>query len=100
MKRVWASRLRSAPQRNVATQISRRVGARHEIPMCEPDETNTKTSQDHLSVSGLYWGGAPSFDGGNQGQLIASNKPGVPAGLPRLTDCTGDRRIEVLNPSR
>ena len=36
----------------------------------------------------------PSFDGGlNQGQLIAGSKAGVPAGLTRVGDCSGDRRI-------
>ena len=64
------------------------------FPMCDPGATNTKEGQDQLSVSGPLGGGTPSFDGRfNKGHLIAG---GVPAGLPRLMDCSGDRRIEVL----
>ena len=32
----------------------------HEMPVCELGVTNTKTSQDHLSVSGPLCGGTPS----------------------------------------
>ena len=81
----------------MAARTAGRVGAYHEMTMCEARVTNTKIGQDHLSVSGPLGGGTPSFDGGfNQGQLIAGSPAGVPAGLPRLTDCSGDRRIEVL----
>ena len=67
------------------------------MPVCEPGVTNTKTSQDHLSVSGPMGGGTPSVDGGlNQGQLISGSPASIPAGLPRLAECSGDRRIEVL----
>ena len=82
---------------NVAARTAGRVGACREMPMCEPGVANTKTGQDHLSVSGPLGGRAPFFDGGlNQGQLIAGSPAGVPAGLPRLMDCLADRRIEVL----
>ena len=54
----------------------------HEMSMRETGVTNTKTGQDHLSVSGPL--GRESSDGGlNQGQLIAGNPAGIPAGLPR-----------------
>ena len=98
VKRIWGSRLRSAPQReNVAARTTGRVGACQEMPMCESGVTNTKTGQDHLSMSGPLDGGTPSFDGGlNQGQLIAGSPAGVPVGLPRLTDYLGDRRKKVL----
>ena len=57
------------------------------MPVCEPGVTNTKTSQDHLSVSGPVGGGTPFVDGGlNQGQLIPDSQAGVPAGLPRFMD--------------
>ena len=73
------------------------VRACHEMPMCEPGVTNTMTSQDHLSVSSSSCGGTPSVDGGlNQGQLIVGSPASIPAGLPRLKDCTSDRIIEVL----
>ena len=68
-------------EKNVA---ARRVRACHEMPV---------TSQDHLSVLVPQCGGTPSVDGGlNKSQLIG----GSPAGVPRFTDCSGDRRIEVL----
>ena len=52
----------------MAARTAGRVGAYHEMPMFEPGVTNTKTGQEHLSVSGLMGGGTPSFDGGvNQG---------------------------------
>ena len=64
------------------------------MPMCEPGVTNAKTS---LSVSGPMEGGTPSADGGlNHGQLISGSPAGIPAVLPRLSDCAGDRGIEVL----
>ena len=82
---------------NVAARTAGRVRACHEMPMCELGVTNTKADQDHLSVSGLLGGGTPSFDGGlNQGQLIAGSQAGIPTGLPRLTDCSSDRKIEFL----
>ena len=94
-KRIWGSRLRSEPKRDVAARTGRVVRACHEMPMCEPGVT--KTSQDHLSVSGPSCGGTPSVDGGlNKGQLIAGSPVTIPTGLPRLTDCSGNRRIEVL----
>ena len=59
--------------------------------------TNMKTSQDHLSVFGQMGGGTPSIDGGlNQGQLISDCPASILAGLPRLVESWGDRRIEVL----
>ena len=59
--------------------------------------TNTKTSQDHLSVSVPLDRGTPSVNGGlNQGQLISGSPASNPACLLRLTDCSGNRRIEVL----
>ena len=65
--------------------------------MCEPGVTNAKRGQDYLSVSVPLGGRTPTFDCGfNQDQLIAGSLAGIPAGLPRLTDCSGDRRIEVL----
>ena len=81
----------------MAARTAGRVGECHEMPMCRAGVTNTKTGQDHLSVSDELGGGTPSVDGGfNQGQLIAGSPAGVPVDLPRLTDCSGDRRIEVL----
>ena len=75
----------------MAARTAGRVGACHEIPMCEAGVTNTKTGQEHLSVSDPLGGGIPSFDGGlNQGQA------GVPVGLPGLADRSGDREIKVL----
>ena len=83
-------------ERDVAARTARRVGASHEMPMCEPGVTNTKMSQDHLSVTGLLCGGTPSVDGGlNQGQLFSGSPASIPTGLPRLTDCSCDRKIEV-----
>ena len=38
---------------NVAAWTAGRVGAGHEMPMCEQDVTNTKTDQRHPSVSEL-----------------------------------------------
>ena len=82
---------------NVAARTAGKVVACHEMPTCEPGVTNTKTGQDHLSVSGPLGGGIPSYDGGlNQGQLIGGNPAVVLVGLPRLTFCSGDRKIEVL----
>ena len=84
-------------ERNVAARKGGRGGACHEMPMCELGVTITKTGQDHLSVSGPLGGGIPSYDGGlNQGQLIGGNPAVVLVGLPRLTFCSGDRKIEVL----
>ena len=63
------------------------------MPMCD----QLKTGQDHLSVSGTLAGETPSFDGSlNQRQLIAGNPAVAPEDLPRLRDCSGDRRIKVL----
>ena len=62
-------------------QLGQRGGVRacHEMLMCELGVSNTKTSQDYLSVSGPMCGGTPSIDGGlNQGQLTS----GVPANIP------------------
>ena len=81
----------------MAAWTAGRVGACHEMSMCEPGVTNTKMGQDHLLVSGPLGGGTPSLDGGlSQGQVIAGSPAGVPAGLPRLTDCSGDGRVKVL----
>ena len=52
----------------------------HEMLMCEPGVTNTKTSQDYVSVSGPLCEGTPSVDGGlNQGQLISGNLASIPS---------------------
>ena len=81
----------------MAVRTARRVGVCHKMPMCDSGVTNTKTSQDHLSLSGRQCEGTLSFDDGlNQGQVIGGSPATIPASLPRLTDCTGDRRIEVL----
>ena len=65
--------------------------------MCKPGVANTKTGQGHLSVSGPLRGRTSSFDGGfNQDQLNTGSPTVVPEGCPRLTDCSGDRRIKVL----
>ena len=85
----------------MVARTARRVRACHEMPMCELSVNNTKTGQDQLLVSVSLGGGTLSFDGGfNQGQLIAGSLVGVLAGLPKLTDCSGDRRIEVLEEAR
>ena len=49
-------------EENVAARKTGRVGACHEMPMCEPSVTNTKVEQHHFSVSephlstmGLIW---------------------------------------------
>ena len=67
------------------------------MPVCGPGVTNAKTSQDHLSMSSPMGGGTPSADDGfNQGQLVSGSPASIPAGLPRLSDCAGERGIEVL----
>ena len=79
----------------MAVRTAGRVGVCYEMLMCEPGVTNTKTGQDHLSVSGSLGGRTPPFDGGfNLGQLIASSLADVPAGLPGLADCSGNRRMK------
>ena len=90
---------------NVAVRKAGRVRACHQILMCEPGVTNTKVGQEHLSVSDPLGGGALSFNRGlNLGQFIANTLSSFPAGLPRLTDCSGDgrleKRIEVLKGQR
>ena len=81
----------------MAARTARRVRACHEMPMCEQGVTNKKAVQDKFSVLDPFCGGTISFDCGlNLGQLIAGSPVDVPAGLSRLMDCSGDRRIEVL----
>ena len=78
-------------ERNVVARTARRVGACHDMPTCEPGVTNTKMGQDPLSVLDPLGGGTPSVDGGlNQSQIVAGSLASVPAGLPRLKDCSGD----------
>ena len=80
-----------------AVRTDETVGTCLEMSMCEPGVTNTKTSHDHLSVSGPLCGGTPFVDGGiNQGQLIVGSPAIVPAGLPRPTDCSEDRWIRLF----
>ena len=67
-------------------QFGQRGGSERVMRCQSAGVTNTKTSQDYLSVSSPLGGGTSSFSGGlNQGQLT-----------PRLTYCSGDRRIKVL----
>ena len=78
---------------NVAAQIAGRVGACHEMAVCEPGLTNMK--------SGPLGRGTQSFDGVlNQGQLIAGSPAGIPACLPKLMVCSGDGGINFLKGQR
>ena len=64
-------------EKDVAARTVRRVRAYHKMPVCEPGVSNTKTSQDYLSVSIPLCGGTLSADGGrNQGQLISGSQVG------------------------
>ena len=81
VKRIWGSRLKGVPQREGrgSSDSKRRVTVCHEMPIGEPGVTSTKTTQDHLSVSGPLCEGTPSVDGGfNQGQLIFGTAGSIP----------------------
>ena len=74
MKRIWGSRLKSASLRE-----------------------GRGSSGSEKGLKGPLCGGAPFVNGGlNQGQLVSGSPANIPAGLPILTDCSCDRRIEVL----
>ena len=80
----------------MTAQVVGRIGAYHKVPMREPAVINEEVNQDLLSVSAPLCVGAQSADGGlKQGQLIAGSPASVQTGLPRLTNCSGDGRIEV-----
>ena len=69
----------------MTARIAGRVRACHEMPMFQ-------VGQDDFLLSYPLGGGAPSFDG----RLNLDSPTGVLADMPKRTDCTGSRRIEVL----